>query len=151
MKQERYLSGGPGLNLDDDRFLFTSESVGEGHPDKICDQISDAILDACLEVDRRSKVAVEVAIKSNFVFVFGVITTLAQLDVDSMVRRVLRDVGYDQPDMDINWETCQVMDGLEIYRPQHQNGSSNESLKLYSAGDQGLMFGYATDETPSLL
>ena len=83
--------------------FFTSESVGQGHPDKICDQISDAILDACLMSDPLSKVAVETAIKTDFVFVFGVLVTLAHIDVEAIVRYTLRDIGYDQPSMDINW------------------------------------------------
>lgn len=121
----------------DDSFLFTSESVGEGHPDKICDQISDAVLDACLKDDPLSKVAVEAAVKPGFVFVFGVVTTLAVLDVQSIVRKTLREIGYDQPDMEIDCETCEVVDAIDMYRPsQLTELPLTKSVEACKAGDQ---------------
>lgn len=102
-----------------DSFLFTSESVGEGHPDKICDQISDAILDSCLTKDPSSKVAVEVAIRPGLVFVFGNIRTTACIEIERIVRGVIQDIGYDSPDQDLDYKTCHVVDGIEKYSPKN--------------------------------
>ncbi|KAL5003025.1 S-adenosylmethionine synthetase [Aspergillus recurvatus] len=135
-------------------FLFTSESVGEGHPDKICDQVADAILDECLKHDPLSKVAIEVAVRSGLVIVFGIVHSSAPLDVDAIVRLVLRDIGYDSPDQELDYRTCQIMDYLELRRPSSvSNGVSlsSEPSEKEAAGDQGMVFGYATDETIQLL
>ena len=94
--------------VDSAAFLFTSESVGEGHPDKCCDQISDAVLDACLKQDPNSRVACETAAKSNYVLLFGEITTTAEVDFEQIVRDTLREIGYDHPDKGIDCNTCRV-------------------------------------------
>jgi S-adenosylmethionine synthetase len=119
------------------RFLFTSESVGDGHPDKICDQISDAILDTCLLVDPLSKVAVDTALTNGLVIVLGIITTSASLDVDDIVRKTLREIGYTQRDMGIEYKTCEVIDKLEVRRPRPENAPfSFVNMDRHVAGDQ---------------
>ena len=118
-------------------FLFTSESVGDGHPDKICDQISDAILDACLLQDRLSKVAVDTALSKGLVVVLGIVTTSALLDVDDIVRGTLRDIGYDKPGMDIECDTCEIINKLEMLRPSREGvHSSSVDTQQHVAGDQ---------------
>ena len=118
-------------------FLFTSESVGDGHPDKICDQISDAILDACLLQDCFSKVAVDTALSKGLVVVLGVVTTFATLDVDAIVRGTLRDIGYDKPGMDIECDKCEIINKLEILRPSPTDVLlSRVDTEQYVAGDQ---------------
>lgn len=132
-------------------FLFTSESVGEGHPDKICDQIADAILDACLEDDPLSKVAIEVAVRPGLVFVFGVVHSKASFSVGDIVRVVLKDIGYDSPKQELDYRTCQVMDHVEKRKPSSMCASCIQPAESEAAGDQGIIFGYACDETPQLL
>lgn len=105
------------FSTEERRFHHTSESVGEGHPDKICDQISDAILDACLTDDPLSSTAVEVTVNKDFVHVFGFIRTGADINVELIVRHKLRDIGYDQRGMDIHWETCTILDQLFKHMP----------------------------------
>lgn len=130
-----------------DYHLFTSESVSEGHPDKIADQISDAILDAILVQDKNARVACETLVKTGMVLVGGEITTTAWVDVEEIVRHVVRDIGYNSSQMGFDWESCAVLSAIGKQSPDIALGVNEGAEKPMGAGDQGMMFGYASDET----
>ena len=132
-------------------YLFTSESVSEGHPDKIADQISDAVLDAIIAQDKHARVACETLIKTGMVVLAGEVTTSAWVDLEDLVRKTVVDIGYNSSDIGFDGSTCGVFNAIGKQSSDIAQGVDREEKRKQGAGDQGLMFGYACDETPTLM
>jgi len=146
-EQQKYTQADLSTVLQEGEFLFTSESVNEGHPDKLADIISDAVLDACLEADPESYVACETATKTNMVMIFGEITTKAKINYEEVIRNAIKEVGYDDAEKGLDHKMCNVIVAIEAQSPDIAQGvHEDRAPEDIGAGDQGIMFGYASDE-----
>lgn len=135
----------------EEKVLFTSESVSEGHPDKVCDQISDAILDAVLKEDDKAHVACECFVTKDFLLIGGEITTKAKVDYESVARNVIKEIGYDKDELGFNYKTVQIINKINTQSPDINQGVNRTDKFDQGAGDQGIMFGYATNETEGFM